>query len=97
MTHHAPAPVWLFALCASSAAAQSAPADDRAVRVRVVQRSRFETIENQLRPEPDGKDNLLELQTSFAHIWMSRFPKQVLGAYFRGDPSYFYTTVTTSF
>jgi hypothetical protein len=45
----------------------------------------------------DAIPDRLRVEFGFAHMWMGRFPKQVLGPAFRGDPSYLYTTLTTSF
>jgi hypothetical protein len=45
----------------------------------------------------DAGSFLTRVEFSFAHMWMGRFPRQVLGTDFRGDRSYFYTTITTSF
>jgi hypothetical protein len=39
----------------------------------------------------------MRVELGFAHMWMGRFPRQVLGADFRGDPTYLYTTITTTF
>lgn len=39
----------------------------------------------------------LTLETGFAHITAGRFFRETSGAAFRGDPTFFYTTLTTSF
>lgn len=39
----------------------------------------------------------LSLEAGFAHLWAGRFVRTTSGANFRGDPSYFYLTLTTSF
>jgi hypothetical protein len=38
----------------------------------------------------------LAVETGFAHLSLGRFPEQLLGARLRGDPRYFYATITTS-
>jgi hypothetical protein len=45
----------------------------------------------------DAIRDRMRVEFGFAHMWMGRFPRQVLGTDFRGDPSYLYTTITTSF
>jgi hypothetical protein len=37
------------------------------------------------------------VETGFAHLWSGRFAKETAGTAFRGDPEYFYASVTTSF
>jgi hypothetical protein len=39
----------------------------------------------------------LSVETGFARLWAGRFAEQVAGAAFRGDPQYFYSTLTTTF
>jgi len=39
----------------------------------------------------------LTLETGFAHFDLGRFPEQTAGASFRGDPTFFYTALTTTF
>jgi hypothetical protein len=39
----------------------------------------------------------LTVETGFAHLASGRFAKQAAGPAFRGDPSYFYASVTTRF
>jgi hypothetical protein len=39
----------------------------------------------------------LTVETGFAQLWAGRFMRQASGASFRGNPTYFYLTVTTSF
>jgi hypothetical protein len=41
--------------------------------------------------------NRLTFETGFAQLWAGRFLREVTGAQFRGDPTYFYTMLTTSF
>lgn len=45
----------------------------------------------------DAIPRRMRVEFGFAHMWMGRFPRQVLGAGFRGDPTYLYTTITTTF
>jgi len=42
-------------------------------------------------------DNRLAFETGFAQFWAGRFFRETAGAGFRGNPSYFYTMVTTRF
>lgn len=42
-------------------------------------------------------ENRLTVETGFARIKLGRFAKDVQGAAFLGDPSYFYASVTTTF
>ena len=39
----------------------------------------------------------LSVETGFAHIWAGRFFRETSGTNFRGDPTYFYLTLTTNF
>lgn len=41
--------------------------------------------------------NRLALELGFAHLWAGRFPEQSAGAAFRGNPQYYYATLTTTF
>ena len=41
--------------------------------------------------------NRLSIEPGFAHLELGRFARQVQGAAFRGDPLYFYLSVTTTF
>jgi hypothetical protein len=41
--------------------------------------------------------NRLTFETGFAQLWAGRFVREVTGSQFRGDPTYFYTMLTTSF
>jgi hypothetical protein len=42
-------------------------------------------------------ENRLTIETGFAELELGRFAKDVQGAAFRGNPSYFYASVTTTF
>lgn len=39
----------------------------------------------------------MSVEAGFAHIWAGSFFREVSGARFRGDPTYFYLTLTTNF
>jgi len=41
--------------------------------------------------------NRLSVEPGFAYLELGRFPRQVEGAAFRGDPLYFYLSITTTF
>lgn len=45
----------------------------------------------------DAIPGRLSFETGFAHLWAGRFAEQTAGAAFRGDPQYFYATLTTTF
>ncbi len=42
-------------------------------------------------------EDRLTIETGFAQLWLGRFAEQVQGPAFRGDPSYFFAAVTTTF
>ena len=42
-------------------------------------------------------ENRLSLETGLAHLELGRFPAQAAGASFRGDPTFFYMALTTTF